>query len=83
MKPGQIGRLKILKKINLWKRDSKGRLKCARVLKPGESYRVYGYDKKHGGQYNVGGDHWVTNMKGYVKYETPSKAKLKELNGDV
>lgn len=58
-------KLEILKPINLWKRSGDD-LKMVRVLKPGEVFRVYGYDNLHGGQYNVGGL-WVTNMKDYVK----------------
>ncbi|STO12885.1 Uncharacterized protein conserved in bacteria with the myosin-like domain [[Flavobacterium] thermophilum] len=78
LKDGQIGRIKILKPINLWKRDAQGKLQFVRVLKPGEVFRVYGYDEKYGGQYNVGSGYWITNMKGYVQYETPSKEKLRE-----
>jgi murein DD-endopeptidase MepM/ murein hydrolase activator NlpD len=78
LKDGQIGRIKILKPINLWKRDAQGKLQFVRVLKPGEVFRVYGYDNKYGGQYNVGSGYWITNMKGYVQYETPSKEKLRE-----
>lgn len=80
MKRGQIGKVTIEKPINLWKREG-DKLIFVRVLKPGEQYRVYRYDKKYGGQYGLGADHYVTNMKGYVKYQTPSKAKLKALNG--
>ena len=76
LKKGQIGRITILKLINLWKRDANDKLTMARILQPGEVYRVYGYDEKHGGQYSVGSGYWITKMEGYVKYETPSKAKL-------
>ncbi len=92
MKEGQIGRIHILKPINLWKRVSacsvgdceycKGKqpeLKLERILQPNERYRVYGYDGYYGGQYNVGGGYYITNMEGYVKYETPSKAKMNEI----
>lgn len=78
LKDGQIGKIKILKPINLWKRDAQGKLQFVRVLKPGEVFRIYGYDEKYGGQYNVGSGYWITNMKGYVQYETPSKEKLRE-----
>ncbi|PLR73665.1 MULTISPECIES: bifunctional 2',3'-cyclic-nucleotide 2'-phosphodiesterase/3'-nucleotidase [Bacillus] len=80
MKKGQIGKVTIEKPINLWKREG-DKLVFVRILKPGEQYRVYRYDNKYGGQYGLGADHYVTNMKGYVKYQTPSKAKLKALNG--
>lgn len=79
MRVGQIGRLKILKPINLWKRNSRDQIKVIRILQPGEVYRVYGFDEKHGGQYAVGGDCWVTKMEEHVKYETPSKAKMEAL----
>jgi len=77
-KKGQIGRLKILKEINLWRRDEKGNLirPEARILKPGEVFRVYRYDKRHGGQYDVGDNHWVTKIDEHIKYETPSKDLL-------
>lgn len=73
---GQIGRITIIKRINLWKRDANDKLVFVRILNPGECYRVYGYDDKYGGQYNVGAGHWITKMIGYIKYETPSKALL-------
>jgi N-acetylmuramoyl-L-alanine amidase CwlA len=80
LKKGQIGRLTILKPINLWKRDENDKLHFSRVLNPNETYRVYGYDDLYDGQYAVGGGYWITKMDGYVKYETPSKAKLEALN---
>ncbi|WP_313803231.1 N-acetylmuramoyl-L-alanine amidase [Cytobacillus sp.] len=76
-KKGQIGRVTILKPINLWKDSKDGKLEfTGRVLEPGEEFRVYGFRDKHGGQYDVGGGQWVTKMDGYIKYETPSKALL-------
>lgn len=84
LKRGQIGRITILEPINLWKRDAKDKLTMARILQPGEVYRVYGYDEKHGGQYAVGSGYWITKMAGYIKYETPSKsllAKAKQFYG--
>lgn len=81
MKKGQIGKVTVTKPINLWKREG-NKLVFERVLKPGEQYRVYRYDNKFGGQFGLGGDHYVTNIKGYIEYKTPSKAKLKELNGE-
>lgn len=75
LKSGQIGRLKINKSINLWKREGET-LKFVRILKPGEVYRVYSYDSKYGGQYGVGAGYYVTNMKDHIKYETPSKKLL-------
>ncbi len=78
MKKGQIGKVDIVKPINLWKRNG-DKLEFVRVLNPGEQYRVYKYDNKFGGQYDLGDDHYVTNMEGYVNYKTPSKAKLQEI----
>ncbi|MDE3840988.1 hypothetical protein C0966_17125 (plasmid) [Bacillus methanolicus] len=79
LKPGQIGKIDVVKPINLWKRDD-NKLTFVRILYPGESYRVYSYDSKFGGQYGLGGGYYITNMKGFIKYKTPSKAKLAELN---
>lgn len=67
------------KKINLWKREG-DKLVFQRILNPGEVYRVYRYDRKYGGQYGVGGDLFITNISGYVKYQTPSKAILSQVN---
>lgn len=75
-KKGQIGRVTILKPINLWTDNEEGKLEMVRILKPDDQFRVYGYRDKYGGQYDVGGGHWVTKMDGYIKYETPSKALL-------
>ncbi|MCZ8533840.1 M15 family metallopeptidase [Psychrobacillus psychrodurans] len=79
---GQIGKVTILKRINLWQDNphENGQLQMVRVLNPGEEYRVYRYREDHGGQYNVGSGMWVTKMDGYIKYETPSKAMLAKLN---
>ena len=78
MVPGQVGKIKVVKPINLWKRTDAG-LVFERILKPGEQYRVYRYDNLYGGQYGLGGGMYITKMAGYVEYKTPSKAKLKEL----
>lgn len=77
---GQVGKITVLKKINLWKRDSSKGLVFERVLKPGESYRVYKYDSKYGGQYGVGGNYYISNMAGYISYKTPSRSKLLQVN---
>ncbi|MEK4244691.1 phosphodiester glycosidase family protein [Psychrobacillus sp. FSL K6-2684] len=78
MVPGQVGKIKVVKPINLWKRTSNG-LVFEKILKPGEQYRVYRYDNLYGGQYGLGGGMYITKMAGYVEYKTPSKSKLKEL----
>lgn len=77
-KKGQIGRVTILKPINLWTEDEEGKLQMVRILQPDDQFRVYGYREKHDGQYDVGGGQWVTKMDGYIKYETPSKALLEQ-----
>ncbi|EDL62804.1 C40 family peptidase, partial [Bacillus sp. SG-1] len=59
MVDGQIGKLEIVKPINLWKRTDEG-LKFERILWPGEQYRVYRYDNLYGGQYGLGGGYYVT-----------------------
>ncbi|WP_260858093.1 M15 family metallopeptidase [Bacillus sp. FJAT-22090] len=82
LKPGQIGKVTILKRINLWQ-DSpheSGKLQMVRVLNPGEEYRVYTYRNEYGGQYGVGGGMYITKMPEHIKYETPSKAMLAKLN---
>lgn len=73
---GQIGRVTVIKPINLWKRKGETFI-FVKVLNPGEKYRVYGYDaaKK---QYRVGGSYYITNIKDHVLYETPSKQKLQQ-----
>lgn len=78
MVKGQVGKIKVLKPINLWKRDG-DKLVFTRVLKPGEQYRVYRYDNLYGGQYGLGGGYYITKIAGYVDYRTPSKKKLAEL----
>ncbi len=78
MVKGQIGKIKVIKPINLWKRVG-DKLVYERVLKPGEQYRVYRYDNLFGGQYGLGGGYYITKMAGYVDYRTPSKRKLAEL----
>ncbi|MDD9309775.1 hypothetical protein PUS82_00320 [Cytobacillus firmus] len=82
LKKGQIGKIEVSKKINLWKREGK-KLKFVRVLHPGESYRVYSYDSKFGGQYGLGGGYYITNMDDHISYKTPSKSKIKELNNQL
>ena len=79
MVKGQVGKIKVIKPINLWKRDG-DKLVFSRILKPGEQYRVYRYDNLYGGQYGLGGGYYITKIPGYVDYRTPSKKKLAELN---
>ncbi|MGE7977379.1 peptidoglycan recognition protein family protein [Psychrobacillus sp. NPDC093200] len=79
LKKGQIGKITILKPINLWT-EKDGKLVEVRVLNPEEEYRAYSYREEYDGQYNVGDNHWVTKMDGHIKYETPSKAMIEKLN---
>jgi hypothetical protein len=72
---GQIGKVTVLKDTYLWKMDAKGKLTSVRKLKKGEELRVYSYKK---GLYGVGGGYYV-KKDAAVKYETPSKTKLKQL----
>jgi Domain of unknown function (DUF5050)/Transglutaminase-like superfamily len=74
LKKGQIGRITILKETTLQQREN-GRLIAVRKLKPNEQYGVYEYDRQ---LYGLGGNMWVTKD-AKVKYETPSKQKLAEL----
>lgn len=78
IKESQIGRITVLKPINLWRRESNGKLTEIRVLQVGDVFRVYNKDEMHGGQYDLGANCWVTNMEGFIKYETPSKSKKAE-----
>ncbi|MFC7373066.1 hypothetical protein ACFQPF_15605 [Fictibacillus iocasae] len=79
LKKGQVGALTIIKKINLYKKEN-GKLTFVRVLNPKENYRIYKFEKEFGGQFGLGGNHYIPNKKGYVTYRTPSKAKLDKLN---
>lgn len=82
LKEGQVGRVTITKPINLWERTEKG-LEFERVLHPGEKYRVYRMDQHYGGQFGVGGNFYITNIKGFLKYETPSSSKRELVNCNV
>ncbi|MCP1159470.1 M15 family metallopeptidase [Bacillus infantis] len=75
---GQIGRVTILKPINLWRDGENGKLEVVKILQPPSQYRVYGYRNDYGGQYDLGGGCWLTKMDGYIKYETPSRRLLEE-----
>lgn len=83
LKKGQIGRVTVLKPINLWKRTENG-LQFERLLQEGERFRVYRMDDLYGGQYGVGGDYYITKVKDHISYETPSilKRKLLDCNQD-
>ncbi|MEH7481474.1 N-acetylmuramoyl-L-alanine amidase [Neobacillus drentensis] len=78
LKKSQIGKITILKPINLWSRNQNNELEFVKILQPNEVYRVYSFDNLHGGQFGVGNGLYVTNLTGYLNYSTPSPEKLKE-----
>lgn len=71
LKPGQIGRLTILKSTALYK-VSGTKKTFSRTLKAGEVYRIYAFKP---GMLSVGGGYYV-DRNSNVKYETPSQSKL-------
>jgi uncharacterized protein YkwD len=71
LKPGQIGRLTVLKKTSLVKFNGSTPV-VVRTLNPGEFYRIYAFKP---GYLSVGGGYYV-KRDANVKYETPSKTKL-------
>lgn len=81
LKVGQIGKVTIQSDTTLWKLEADQSLTKVRSLKKGEEYRVYRYISAHNGLYGVGGGNFVKKDIS-IKYETPSKAKLRLLKGD-
>jgi len=76
LKVGQIGKVTILKDTPLYSIVDGSTLTSKRTLKKGDEFRVYQYKNQNGGLYGVGGGGFI--MKDLnVKYETPSKSKLK------
>lgn len=75
LKIGQIGKVTILKDTLLMKIEIDGSLTTVRTLKKGEEYRVYSYKGQHNGLYGLGGSSFVQKSD-FIRYETPSKAKL-------
>lgn len=72
LKSGQIGRLMVQKDTELFKLNGEKKT-YARTLKAGEFYRIYAFKP---GMLSVGGGYYV-NRDTKVKYETPSKTKLR------
>lgn len=72
LKSGQIGRLMVQKDTELFKLNGEKKT-LARTLKAGEFYRIYAFKP---GMLSVGGGYYV-NRDTKVKYETPSKTKLR------
>lgn len=77
LKKGQIGKVTILGDTRLVKLEN-GSLTTVRNLKKGEEFRVYTYKSEQGGLYGVGGGSYIQKST-KVKYETPSKSKLAQL----
>ena len=77
LKKGQIGKVTILGDTRLVKLEN-GSLSTVRNLKKGEEFRVYTYKSEQGGLYGVGGGSYIQKST-KVKYETPSKSKLAQL----
>ncbi|WP_409272354.1 CAP-associated domain-containing protein [Neobacillus sp. SCS-31] len=75
LKLGQIGRLTILRETPLFKLNGESR-QFSRMLKAGETYRIYAFKP---GMLSVGGGYFV-DRDARVKYETPSKTKLGQLD---
>lgn len=71
LKPGQIGRLIVLKDTPLFKLQGEKKI-FYRTLKAGEFYRIYAFKP---GMLSVGGGYFV-DRNSKVRYETPSKTKL-------
>ncbi|KXG08334.1 hypothetical protein AT864_03372 [Anoxybacillus sp. P3H1B] len=71
LRPGQLGRLTVLKKTALISFKN-NELIAVRTLYPGNVYRVYAFQS---GYLSVGGGYYVKRDTS-IKYETPSKAKL-------
>lgn len=91
LKKGQIGKITVLNDTTIFhvKTTPAGEVELfdpARIIKRGEEYRVYGtkYIQGYAPLYDLGGglyviqESWNDNSK-YIKYETPSKAKLAQL----
>lgn len=78
LKKGQIGKVTIIADTKLVKLEN-GSLSTVRNLKKGDEFRVYTYKSEQGGLYGVGGGSYVQKNTAKVKYETPSKSKLAQL----
>lgn len=78
---GQIGKVTILHDTPLYKLGSNKKMTVVRTLKKGSSYRVYSISKWGGVTYYAVGAGSYVKASSLVKYETPSKALLDEVNG--
>ncbi|MFB5086984.1 hypothetical protein PGC35_07140 [Psychrobacillus sp. PGGUH221] len=76
---GQIGKVTVLNTTQIYQNNNDGIFKqSTRSLRKGEEFRVYSYKGQDGGYYGLGGGLFAKKST-VVKYETPSKAKLKLL----
>lgn len=71
LKPGQIGRVSIVKDTYLYKLSGENLMK-GKILKAGTSYRIYNFKTNLLG---VGGGYYI-NRDNKITYKTPSKEKL-------
>ena len=76
LKVGQVGKITVLKDAPLYKIVDSKTISSTRTLKKGEEFRVYSYKNQSGGLYGVGGGMFI-QKDSKIKYETPSKSKLK------
>jgi hypothetical protein len=81
MVKGQIGKLKVVKATQIYKRTDSGKLEFERTLQPGQQFRVYQFRSEQGGLYGLGGSLFVKRSTDTIDYRTPSKSKLALLNG--
>jgi len=82
LKKGQIGKVTVLSNVNAVKVDGKTATQDKR-LKKGDEYRIYSYRVLGGNEYyGLGGGLFVQKST-RVKYETPSKKKLAELEREA
>ncbi|MFB5089388.1 hypothetical protein PGC35_19720 [Psychrobacillus sp. PGGUH221] len=76
---GQIGKVTVLNTTQVYQNNNDGIFKqSTRSLRKGDEFRIYSYKGQDGGYYGLGGGLFVKRTT-VVKYETPSKAKLKLL----
>ena len=78
---GQIGEVTILQNTSLYKLGANKQMTFARTLKKGSSYRVYSESTFAGVTYYGVGAGYYVKASSQVKYQTPPKALLAEVNG--
>lgn len=80
---GQIGKVTILQDTPLYRLGANKKMTIARTLKKGIAYRVYSVSTIGGATYYGTGGGCYVKASSQVKYETPPKALLAELNGST